>query len=67
MEEIFLQTEQGLTGHSFFVVHGGTIMAVMEAFSGGKKSYYDWQSWERGRRFGKNGCVRWTDPQRADH
>ena len=26
-----------------FVVHGGTIMAVMEAFSEEKKSYYDWQ------------------------
>ena len=25
------------------VVHGGTIMAVMEAFSEEKKSYYDWQ------------------------
>ena len=26
-----------------FVVHGGTIMAFMEAFSEEKKSYYDWQ------------------------
>lgn len=26
-----------------FVVHGGTIMAVMEAFSEEKKEYYDWQ------------------------
>ena len=26
-----------------FVVHGGTIMAVMEAFSEEKKGYYDWQ------------------------
>ena len=26
-----------------FVVHGGTVMAVMEAFSEEKKDYYDWQ------------------------
>lgn len=26
-----------------FVVHGGTIMAVMEAFSEEKRGYYDWQ------------------------
>ena len=26
-----------------FAVHGGTIMAVMEAFSEEKKGYYDWQ------------------------
>ena len=31
-----------------FVVHGGTIMAILEAFAEGKKSYYDWQV--------KNGC-----------
>ena len=26
-----------------FVVHGGTIMAVMEALAKERKSYYDWQ------------------------
>ena len=26
-----------------FVVHGGTIMAVMEALAEERKSYYDWQ------------------------
>ncbi len=25
------------------VVHGGTIMAIMEAFAGSNKSYFDWQ------------------------
>lgn len=31
-----------------FVVHGGTIMAILEAFAEEKKGYYDWQV--------KNGC-----------
>ena len=31
-----------------FVVHGGTIMAILEAFAEEKKNYYDWQV--------KNGC-----------
>ena len=43
MEEISSQTEQGIDRTLVFVVHGGTIMAVMEAFSEEKKSYYDWQ------------------------
>ncbi|MFR4781522.1 MAG: hypothetical protein ACLUAR_00425 [Pilosibacter sp.] len=42
-------------------------MAVMEAFSEEKKSYYDWQVGNGEGVLGKNGCVRWTDPQRADH
>lgn len=31
-----------------FVVHGGTIMSILEAFAEEKKNYYDWQV--------KNGC-----------
>ena len=42
-KEISSQTEQGIDRTLVFVVHGGTIMAVMEAFSEEKKSYYDWQ------------------------
>ncbi len=42
-KEISSQTEQGADRTLVFVVHGGTIMAVMEAFSEEKKSYYDWQ------------------------
>ena len=30
--------------HVTFVVHGGTIMAVMEHFAVSHKSYYDWQT-----------------------
>ena len=26
-----------------FVVHGGTIMAILERFSGGGESFYHWQ------------------------
>jgi len=42
-KEISSQAEQGADRTLVFVVHGGTIMAVMEAFSEEKKSYYDWQ------------------------
>ena len=35
-------------GNVAFVVHGGTIMAVMEAFAAEKRGYYGWQV--------KNGC-----------
>ena len=42
-KEISSQAEQGTDRTLVFVVHGGTIMAVMEAFSEEKKSYYDWQ------------------------
>ena len=31
-----------------FVVHGGTIMALLDAFSSPHEDYYDWQV--------KNGC-----------
>lgn len=39
-----------------FVVHGGTIMSVMEAFASEKKGFYDWQV--------SNGCgylVEWDE------
>lgn len=64
--KFLLRLNRGLTGRSF--------LSFMEERS--------WQSWRRFRRkrkvtmtgrlgtgkaFGKNGCVRWTDPQRADH
>ena len=42
-KEISSQAEHGADRTLVFVVHGGTIMAVMEAFSEEKKSYYDWQ------------------------
>ena len=42
-QEISSQAEQEADRTLVFVVHGGTIMAVMEAFSEEKKSYYDWQ------------------------
>ena len=42
-KEISSQAEQDDNQTLVFVVHGGTIMAVMEAFSEEKKSYYDWQ------------------------
>ena len=42
-KEISSQSGQGADRTLVFVVHGGTIMAVMEAFSEEKKSYYDWQ------------------------
>lgn len=42
-KEISSQAEPGADRTLVFVVHGGTIMAVMEAFSEEKKSYYDWQ------------------------
>ena len=42
-KEISSQAEQEADRTLVFVVHGGTIMAVMEAFSEEKKSYYDWQ------------------------
>ena len=31
-------------GHATFVVHGGTIMAIMEHFAVPEKSYYDWHT-----------------------
>ena len=42
-KEISSQAEREDDRTLVFVVHGGTIMAVMEAFSEEKKSYYDWQ------------------------
>ncbi len=60
--------DRGLTGRSFFVVHGGTIMAVMEAFSEEKKSYYDWQVGGTGKAFWEKwNASDGQDPQRADH
>lgn len=43
-ERMAVEREERLT----FVVHGGTIMALMEALGLPKRSYYDWQI--------KNGC-----------
>lgn len=46
-----------------FVVHGGTIMAVMERFARPERGYFDWQV--------KNGCgfvceVNWADRVKED-
>lgn len=35
--------QQGKQGDIAFIVHGGTIMAIMEQFASPKKSYYEWQ------------------------
>lgn len=40
---IHAHIRQGRQGDIAFVVHGGTIMAIMEHFAIPKKSYYDWQ------------------------
>ncbi len=45
------------TPELFLVVHGGTIMAIMEAFARPQRSYYDWQV--------ENGCG-WRVRTRTD-
>jgi alpha-ribazole phosphatase len=42
-EKIMQNEDNNKTESIAFVVHGGTIMAIMEKFAKDKKNYYDWQ------------------------